>query len=83
MFDQVQGVLRICIQLNDDDVELELEYSWQIVKLGIRRELTDRARAETQYSVCHGLSALLLRANQGDRQNVSTECVGIVRKDRH
>jgi hypothetical protein len=83
MFDQVQGVLRICIQLNDDDVELELEYSWQIVKLGIRRELTDRARAETQYSVCHGLSALLLRANQGNRQNVSTECVGIVRKDRH
>src|SRR5882757_5779429 len=83
MFNEIQGMLRICIQLNDDDVELGLEYPWQIVKLGIRGELAYRACTETHYSLRDSLAALLLRANQGDRQNVGTERVVIMGQGPH
>ena len=47
MLNQVQGMLRVCIQFDDDHVELGLQDIRKIVELRIRRQLAYLACMET------------------------------------
>ncbi len=77
---QFQGVFRIAVKVNDDDVECVLQKPGHIIKGGrISGELTDFSATTFCQSAGHSPAPLGIRADQRNRQEFGSNGVGIIR----
>ena len=75
---QFEGILRVTVQVDDDDVVI-LQQLWHFGKIGrIDRKLMDFHIRASGKSAGRRLAALLVRADQRNRQNVGAKRVGIL-----
>ena len=75
---QFQGVFGVAVQVNGDDVVMLLQQHWHIVEAGrVGSEFTDIARLASGKSGRCRLAALLVRADQRNRQEIGSKGVGI------
>ncbi len=83
MLDQIERVLRVAIQVDNDDVEAVLQQLWNIIELRIGGELPCHVGLRPGQGAGDCPSPLLIRTNQGNRHYMNIKHVGTLGRGRH